>query len=312
VPDYGQLCQHRSLHGLGERGLAYSPLVYTQHVAAQADECSALLNKGPYLRLWCLRRAIKTDWPELWFPWDEIEACPQCGVLEALQPGKEQWIRVGDTYVLELPLGLESRTTYRVSAALAGHEGASGSAWISSGGAVVASSETFGGELSIMSGTFVADASGTLTLEAEGELSIGHIAVVPADGRNTFDAFTDRLGIGLYDAEQNETRPARFAGTEAGGFEALVEPSERLVLSREALPEAEALFVAGGLTHGGGQVRIGIVTADGDEVATSEFLEEGDFAVELETAGHTAAALFIEVEEAEGSVGLDWLQVTPG
>jgi hypothetical protein len=301
APESTQLCQEPSLHAWGDESLGYSQLQYTQLVAQNADDCSGLVNKGPVLSIPCLKLTIKTDWPELWWPWDEIEACPMCGVLEAMLPTKEPWFQFsGDA--LELPLGLEPGSRHRLSMDVLAPEGVAGEVQVFTGaGELVASVEIAGDRevaIAALSGDFEADESGGLVVEASEGLSIQRIALAPEGVTNGFDTMMDRVGVGMMfdDGEQTAAVPMRFSGDGAEGFAAVMEPGERMVMTREALL-ANSSWDVSFTTHEDAAFRVGFVMDSGEEVAVEVTSEDGVVHTSFEALEGQPLVAFIDLLE---------------
>ena len=307
VVESRQLCQEPSLHSYGEASLGYSKLEHTQHVAKYADDCKWSLYNGPFLNLNCFRHAIKTHWPELWFPWDEIEACPACGILELLLPKTEPYFRfAGDP--LELPLGLEPGAEYRFSADVLNLAG-EGLVEVTDGtGEVVAALELSGeteGDVAALTGVFSADETGSIAISGSEGLSISRIALSPVEGINDFNQMVDREGIGLISDPEAGAVPMRFEGDSEGGFAALLQPGERMVMTRAALQPDQSWLVRFSVEADQAAFEVGVVMANGEEIMTEAHAEDGNVIVELDTIEGTPAAIAIDLVEGPEQIAID-------
>lgn len=307
VPESQQLCQEPTLHDYGKASLGYSKLEHTQHVAKYADDCKWGLSNGPFLNLDCFKHAIKTHWPELWFPWDEIEACPACGILEALLPKNEPYFKLGGE-PLDLPLGLEPGAEYRFSADVLNLVGEGSVEVTDSTGKVVAALELSGeteGEVAALTGVFSADETGAIAIAGSEGLSISRIALAPVEGINDFGRMIDREGIGLIGDPEAGAVPMRFEGDDVGGFAALLQPGERMVMTREALQPDQGWLVRFSVQAEDAAFQVGVVMANGEEIMTEAYAEDGNVIVELDTVEGTPAAVAIDLVEGPEQVAID-------
>jgi len=314
VNESRQLCQEPTLHPYGEPSLGYSKLEHTKHVATYADDCKWGLYKGPFFHLFCFKNAIKTHWPELWFPWDEIEACPACGILEALLPQHEPYFRFAGE-PLELPLGLEPGAEYRLSADVLNLAG-EGSVLVRGRGrqafaALELDGETEGG-VAALTGVFTADESGSITISGSEGLSISRIALARVESVNDFGKMIDREGVGLISDPDVGAVPMRFEGGDEGGFAALLQQGERMVMTREALQPNQSLHVSFSVNVDEGAFSVGLVMPNGEEISTEAYVEDGTVSVELESVEGAPAALAIDLLEGPEQVAIDDVLIVGG
>lgn len=311
-PESEQMCHHPALHTAptGDPTSVYFKLEYGRAALADLPGCPILLDKGLPLNIGCVADAALNGLPTT--PIDQLgNACPQCEVLESVMPRAEPWVSFAEGSTLTFPSTANPDVEHRFSAFAYIEPGEEQFVHIlTPDGTMVAE---FSGTTDVerqlvqLRGNFVP--SGELSIVASEGVTVGNIAIVPADGYNGFDRFVDRQGVGLILPGETRAVVARMGGN-GEGFSAVIHPEERLVLSREAIPDTSDLRIEGFLNRGEGLLRVGVITDDGESLDVDVDGFERSFETLLDVGDATPVAVFVELAEASGPVELDWIRIT--
>ncbi len=310
MPEWNQLCQEPALHDWGEENLAYSNLEYTQLVAENANDCSGLYDKGPILQIWCILKDLNLEWEELQWPWD-IWPCLTC------PPPWVKWAHVYDPLIqldaehkLTTPMGVKEGTMHRVSALVVPVDGKEGKiAMYDRDGNVLASVDVREGSRDFiqLEATVQARGGDELSFVAEeGTAFVTRIAFAPVDVANGFERMVDRVGVSQLVSEKEGVAAVamRFAAEGEDDFAAILRTGERMVMTREAVPQGVRLSLTFA-SAGRGQMRAGFLLADGTELAAEVDAEKERAELSFDAPQSPAVAVFIDGVELDGDVAID-------
>lgn len=314
MPESNQLCQEPGLHGSGQQNLAYSKLEFTQTVAENADDCSSLYDKGPLLQLQCVLDRLDLVWEEIHWPWD-IYQCLTCPP-PWLDLGRvmEPLVDIAVERPFTTPVVVEAGTRHRVSAIVvpSGKEVAVVSLH-NRAGERLATVEAAGdaSSFAVLQGSFVAGADEALTISVEsGAAMVTRIAVAPIDRANGFERMVDRLGVDMVPSAAPRTKAVamRIAAGGKGDLVAVLGAGERMLMTREALPNA-AMSMRFAIA-GEARLRAGLVLANGEEIVREVAIRDGAAEVAFDAPGSAPIAVFLEHGDEGVDVEIDDVLIT--
>jgi len=139
---------------------------------------------------------------------------------------------------------------------------------------------------------------------------VTRIAVAPIDRANGFERMVDRLGVDMVPTAAPRTKAVamRIAAGGKGDLVAVLGAGERMLMTREALPNA-AMSMRFAIA-GEARLRAGLVLANGEEIAREVAIRDGVAEVAFDAPGSAPLAVFLEHGDAGIEVEIDDVLIT--
>jgi hypothetical protein len=318
-----RLCHPPTFAIPGAPWLGYSPLEYTQAAAegvcAEAESCGGAGDPENVLAWLACSVAHIPEASVTWAEWPDPWPCARCVPWEQL--------RVSNEPIAELPRGgrlsipgetYTAGQTYRFSLRVIPPASGGAAINVRLGATTIVHrgrpAFVAGERAGVITASFTPAVTGPQTLQIEvdpssgGSLYVTEIVVLRNGATNTFDRHDFRAGAGLVDGT-GTVSPMRFTGDGRGGYAALLEGGERMVLTRQALAAGRTYDVA--FTGDRDQtLRCGLAHGNGVEVSAPCDVRAGRATLRLTAAaGQVPVALFVDAPAGAAPVGIDDLQI---